>query len=116
MKNKSNLTQDIHAIQQFTQGDLEASKLLHGGEPLDRDTVLERLKIIASAKRGVVRQEKQIERLKELLSSALIHIDELEGQNAGVNQKYIRRELKKMAWQIQTNNIISPYGKQKNNK
>jgi hypothetical protein len=24
--------------------------------------------------------------------------------------------LKKMAWQIQTNNIISPYGKQKNNK
>jgi hypothetical protein len=30
MKNKSNLTQDIHVIQQFTQGDLEASKLLHG--------------------------------------------------------------------------------------
>jgi hypothetical protein len=102
MKNKPCLSQDIHIIQQFTQGDRIAvrSASRYGGNeetPIDGETLAARLKIIASAKRGVVRQEKQIDQLKKLLEIAIGHIESLEGSDIGATQKYLCRELKKIA-------------------
>ena len=97
---KSNLTQDIHNIQEFTRGDLEAARHdeKQGGEGesiVDAGTILARLKIIASAKRGMKHQDNQIKKLKDLVDTALEHIAGFEGGDAGETQKHIRRELKK---------------------
>ena len=96
MKAKSNIHQDIHNIQEFTRGDLEALKFGQQGIAPDGDTIRARLKIIASAKRGLKSQDNQINKLKELLYLALGHIEGFEGQDKGETQKHIRRELKKL--------------------